>query len=67
MTDDDTVTVNCMTTHLTSFAVLVSVSSLPNYDNFALNVVSYIGCGVSILFLLLTIAMLLIFRCRKML
>lgn len=55
--------IRCTSVHLTSFAVLVSVSSdSPVADDFALMVVSYVGCGVSIFFLLLTIVTLIIFR-----
>ena len=45
--------VHCLSTHLTSFAVLMDVSgSLPS--SVALSVLSYIGCGISIVCLILT-------------
>ena len=67
---DDT-TVRCLSSHLTSFSVLVEVTGTfseandtnTNYvEAQALSVVSYVGCSISIVCLLLTIAFLLSLR-----
>ncbi len=52
-------TVVCSSTHLTSFAVLVSRTGTTDP---LLSVVSYIGCVISILCLLATIFCLIAFR-----
>ncbi|XP_065903383.1 adhesion G protein-coupled receptor L3-like isoform X2 [Dysidea avara] len=57
--------VQCSTTHLTSFAVLVDVSGVSVMDNAgqkALSITSYIGCAISIVSLLFTIVVLVLFR-----
>ena len=90
--DGETVTVQCSSTHLTSFACLVDVGRaqvsvcmcmhvcveggkggrvlyahvkldcLFQIEDKALNIVSYIGLGISLTFLLLTIIFFLSFR-----
>ena len=57
--------INCTSTHLTSFAVLVSVNPATfasEVERLALKVVSYIGCVISIVFLIATIILLIILR-----
>ncbi|XP_065910885.1 adhesion G protein-coupled receptor L3-like isoform X2 [Dysidea avara] len=59
--------IRCNSSHLTSFAVLVDVDgSEPVGQNSpekrALSIVSYIGCTISLICLLISIALLLIFR-----
>ncbi|XP_065903442.1 adhesion G protein-coupled receptor L4-like [Dysidea avara] len=55
--------VQCSTTHLTSFAVLVDAMGQPQVNqNNALSIVSYIGCAVSIICLLITISFYIILR-----
>ncbi|XP_065915845.1 adhesion G protein-coupled receptor L4-like isoform X2 [Dysidea avara] len=51
----------CRATHLTSFSVLVSSADAAK-DSPELHIVSYVGCGVSIICLLLTIGAILLFR-----
>lgn len=57
----DRMEVNCSSTHLTSFAVLVDVSGTLSEQNVtsvelqALQIVSYVGCAISIFFLGLAI------------
>ena len=59
--DESTGTVICISNHLTSFAVLVDVSgSVP--PSRALSVLTYIGCGISIICLVLTIIFLISMR-----
>ncbi|XP_065903381.1 adhesion G protein-coupled receptor L3-like [Dysidea avara] len=55
--------VQCSSNHLTSFAILVDVSGQTN-DNQStgLKIVSYIGCAVSIVCLLIAVCMLIAFR-----
>ncbi|XP_065911567.1 cadherin EGF LAG seven-pass G-type receptor 1-like isoform X2 [Dysidea avara] len=59
-------TVTCITKHLTSFAVLVdssgTINSIPQVEAKTLSIVSYIGCGISIICLLATIIIILLFR-----
>ncbi|XP_076111872.1 uncharacterized protein LOC143080082 isoform X2 [Mytilus galloprovincialis] len=45
----------CEYNHTTNFAVLMSPGRTPLSHNFALSLISAIGCGVSILFLVITI------------
>eukprot|EP00731_Ephydatia_muelleri_P028374 Em0020g18a len=52
--------VQCYSTHLTSFAVLLAVETFP--DSKALTIISYIGCGISMTCLLVTIMYILTFR-----
>ncbi|XP_065914522.1 adhesion G-protein coupled receptor D1-like [Dysidea avara] len=55
----------CQSSHLTSFAVLVETqgaSTSSTGEEKALSIVSYIGCGISILSLLLTIVAMLFWR-----
>lgn len=58
-------TIKCSSTHLTSFTILVSVQG-EDFNNgaerLALQIVSYIGCVISILCLILTIIFLLALR-----
>jgi hypothetical protein len=57
--------VQVLSTHLTSFTVLVSVNGeqfTSEAEERALNIITYIGCAISIMSLLLTITILLIFR-----
>ncbi|XP_065910088.1 uncharacterized protein [Dysidea avara] len=54
--------VNCSSDHLTSFAVLVNVGDVPAAESTALSIVTYIGCGISIVCLIITIIMFLLFR-----
>ncbi|XP_065903380.1 adhesion G protein-coupled receptor L3-like isoform X2 [Dysidea avara] len=51
--------VQCSTTHLTSFAVLVDVSG-ENKPTEALSIVSYIGCTISIVCLLIAVCLLIV-------
>ncbi|XP_065915266.1 uncharacterized protein [Dysidea avara] len=51
--------VHCTSSHLTSFAILVGASGT---DEEALSFISYIGCGISIACLTLTIAALVLLR-----
>ena len=53
-------TVKCNSTHLTSFAILVSPTG--EVEELGLTVVSYVGCSISIISLLLTIILLLALR-----
>ena len=63
-------TVRCLSSHLTSFAVLVDVSGTHSETanetspvvNTALSIVSYFGCAVSIVCLVATIIFLLTFK-----
>ena len=64
-------TINCYSNHLTSFAVLVDVIGDDTSDNDTeitdieeeiLSVVSYIGCSVSIVCLMVTIVLILTLR-----
>ncbi|XP_065895640.1 adhesion G protein-coupled receptor L4-like [Dysidea avara] len=52
----------CNTTHLTSFAVLVSAGG--SEGSLSLRIVSYIGCGISIVCLIVTIATIIVWRKR---
>eukprot|EP00731_Ephydatia_muelleri_P004746 Em0002g922a len=52
--------VQCNSTHLTSFAVLLAVENFP--DSEALTIISYIGCGISMAGLLATIVFFLTFK-----
>ncbi|XP_065898979.1 adhesion G protein-coupled receptor L3-like [Dysidea avara] len=54
--------VQCSTTHLTSFAVLVDVSG--GTGSTALSIVSYIGCAISIVCLLIAVIVLISLRRR---
>ncbi|XP_065902446.1 adhesion G protein-coupled receptor L3-like [Dysidea avara] len=54
--------VQCSTTHLTSFAVLVDVSG--GRESTALSIVSYIGCAISIICLLIAVILLVSLRRR---
>ncbi|XP_065913056.1 uncharacterized protein [Dysidea avara] len=56
--------VNCTSTHLTSFAVLVDVSGtrISGAESTALSVVTYIGCGISLFCLIIAIFLLLVYR-----
>ena len=49
---------NCLASHLTHFGVLVSVTSLDlsEAERLALQILTYLTCGISIIFLLLSIA-----------
>lgn len=54
-------TVKCTSTHLTSFAILLSpTGDVPEAT--ALSIVSYVGCAISILSLIATIVFFLVFR-----
>ncbi|XP_065897877.1 adhesion G protein-coupled receptor L4-like [Dysidea avara] len=59
-------TITCVTKHLTSFAVLVDTTGAAQKTHRthaqSLSIVSYIGCGVSIICLLATIIIILLFR-----
>ncbi|XP_065911525.1 adhesion G protein-coupled receptor L3-like [Dysidea avara] len=59
-------TITCVTNHLTSFAVLVdshrTTSKISSSQARSLSIVSYIGCGVSIICLLATIIIIILFR-----
>ncbi|KAI6646430.1 hypothetical protein LOD99_12552 [Oopsacas minuta] len=59
----------CVATHLTHFGVLVSVTTIPLTDaaRLALEILTYLTCGISIIFLLLSIAayLLLWWKTRK--
>ncbi|KAH9494692.1 Adhesion G-protein coupled receptor G2 [Bulinus truncatus] len=64
--EDDNDTVICHSTHLTSFAVLMDTTpdqhfSKPHED--ALTYITYIGCGISLACLLLTVLTYGLFRC----
>ncbi|XP_065910282.1 uncharacterized protein [Dysidea avara] len=50
----------CTSSHLTSFAVLVDASG--NDHSEALSIVSYIGCGISIVCLIITIVLLIVLK-----
>ncbi|KAL5468809.1 hypothetical protein EMCRGX_G029930 [Ephydatia muelleri] len=50
----------CYSTHLTSFAVLLAVKTFP--DSKALTIISYVGCGISMVSLLATIIFFLSLR-----
>ncbi|XP_065905683.1 latrophilin-like protein LAT-2 isoform X2 [Dysidea avara] len=51
--------ITCLTTHLTSFAVLVSVrGTKPTPADDALSIISYIGCAISLVCLCLSIVIL---------
>ena len=55
-----------LSTHLTSFTVLLSVNGVDDFSKGevkALSIVTYVGCAISIVCLILTIAVLLILRC----
>ncbi|KAL5499719.1 hypothetical protein EMCRGX_G011178 [Ephydatia muelleri] len=52
--------VQCSSTHLTSFAVLLAVKTFP--ESKALVVISYVGCGISMVSLLIKINFFLGFR-----
>ncbi|XP_065903374.1 adhesion G protein-coupled receptor L3-like isoform X2 [Dysidea avara] len=56
--------VECSTTHLTSFAVLVDVSGEDTHsqNHEALSVVSYIGCAISIVCLLVAACLFIVLR-----
>lgn len=57
--------VMCIAKHLTSFAILLSTTgivSTSENEEYALQSVSYIGCGISIVCLLLAIIVLVILR-----
>ena len=66
----DNTTVRCLSSHLTSFAVLVDVSGTYSKTvnetdpvvREALSVVSYIGCSISVVCLIATIVFLLALR-----
>ncbi|XP_065909246.1 uncharacterized protein [Dysidea avara] len=60
-------TVTCLTTHLTSFAVLVSVDYMyvDHGPEYALSIISYIGCAISLVCLVLSIILLTIVTLRK--
>ncbi|XP_065911131.1 latrophilin-like protein LAT-2 [Dysidea avara] len=59
-------TITCTSTHLTNFAALVGVSGatqdMSKPTRKALSVVSYIGCGISMVCLIASIILLIIFR-----
>ena len=59
--DENSRSVVCISTHLTSFAVLVDVSGATPPSE-PLSILTYIGCGISIICLVLTIIFLLSFR-----
>ena len=57
--------VMCITKHLTSFAILLSTTGTvtrSDPEKYALKYVSYIGCGISIVCLVLTLIVLAILR-----
>ncbi|XP_065911152.1 adhesion G protein-coupled receptor L4-like [Dysidea avara] len=54
--------VTCSSNHLTSFAVLVSFGDISAVETKALSIVTYIGCGISIVCLMLTMIIILLFR-----
>ncbi|XP_065910295.1 uncharacterized protein [Dysidea avara] len=54
--------IQCVSSHLTSFAVLVASGEGNTVDDTALSVVSYIGCSISIVCLLLTLAAIFLYR-----
>ena len=61
----DNGTVKCISTHLTSFAILLSVTgnvSSSDGEALALELTTYIGCGISIICLSFTIVILILLR-----
>ncbi|CAH1794342.1 unnamed protein product [Owenia fusiformis] len=54
----------CHCNHLTSFAILMQTSDvkMSKMDDTALSIITYVGCAVSLLSLLLTVALYFIFR-----
>ncbi|XP_065913574.1 adhesion G protein-coupled receptor L4-like isoform X2 [Dysidea avara] len=61
--DDDTLPVLCYATHLTSFSVLIKPSGNTRaIKESGLHIVSYVGCGISIVSLLLNIAAIIVLR-----
>jgi hypothetical protein len=50
----------CLSNHLTSFSVLVSIGSAESSDT--LTYITFIGCGISLLALLITLIVLIAFR-----
>ena len=59
--DESSGTVTCISNHLTSFAVLVDVSG-QQPPSLPLSILTYIGCGISIICLVLTVIFLLTMR-----
>ncbi|XP_064390047.1 adhesion G protein-coupled receptor E5-like isoform X2 [Halichondria panicea] len=62
--DNGNNTITCTTTHLTSFAILVSVNEVSTnpLDLILMSTISYIGCVISIICLLATIFCLIAFK-----
>lgn len=61
--DEETNTILCSISHFSSFSVLVSPAGLiDRSEQTALSVVTYVGCIISIIFLILTIVTLISFR-----
>ncbi|XP_071959452.1 adhesion G-protein coupled receptor G6-like [Antedon mediterranea] len=56
---DDESGITCQCTHLTNFAVLFDFQNTPKGLETFLDIVTYVGCEVSIFFLLLTMAVIL--------
>ncbi|XP_065914361.1 putative adhesion G protein-coupled receptor E4P [Dysidea avara] len=54
--------IQCSSSHLTSFAVLVGSESGSENEEEALSYISYIGCGISITCLILTITTILLLK-----
>ncbi|XP_071957584.1 adhesion G-protein coupled receptor G6-like [Antedon mediterranea] len=56
---DDESSITCQCTHLTNFAVLFFPNELPEESGVLLDILTYAGCGLSILCLLITIAIII--------